>query len=312
MYDQGQIPKQTLSFPLFGGDSSEEFFIWRKTVKNKINFLQWGDEIFLRFLPTILKDRALHYYEHLDKSNITSTDDALTALNNKFGFNKKNLLQHCALLERSQGDTESVENYTKDVLHNFEKLGLTDKDAQMRHYSNGLRADIKFEVLKLQPQSLNDLEESATNIELINNANKDNNYSDILNAIKNLSSDLAEIKSKSSTVNAFATDHQYLNDGNNSQSFPSMHFCKYCGCSHIYGQHVSNQNTYPSMGSHPNQIYSQPEAYHYQQSSSSFPDPQCFNPSIICYQCGGRGHIARKCRHYVPSNYLNIQGASNT
>ena len=67
MYDQGQIPKQTLSFPLFGGDSSEEFFIWHKTVKNKINFLQWGDEIFLRFLPTILKDRALHYYEHLDK-----------------------------------------------------------------------------------------------------------------------------------------------------------------------------------------------------------------------------------------------------
>jgi hypothetical protein len=298
MYNQGNlIPDQTLSFPLFGGDSGEDFYIWRKTVKDKLNFLQWGDGSFLRFLPTILNGRASHYYENLDKSNIYSIDDALQALQDKFGIKNKSFLQKISLFDRTQRDNEKVADYTNDILHNFDKLGLKDENIKLILYLRGLKPELRYECLKFQPANLQALEDLARSIELSGKSQDDSNYSEILEAIKDLSAELEKVKE--------------LSNDNQSQPFVSMPFCRYCGCRHIYGQHVSIQNTYPSMGRQSNQFYSQPEAYHYQQSSSSFPDPQCFNPSIICYQCGERGHIARKCRHYVPSNYLNIQGTSN-
>jgi len=306
-----QIPSQSLNFPEFSGDSHEDFMTWKKTIVNRLMFLCWDDDTFLRFLPIILKGRAAHYYEKLDKSTINTSTDALDALNKKFGFNNRSLLQKCELLNRTQGENESVADYTKHMLHNFDKMGLVDPDTQLTHYLKGLKPHIRQQALRFRPKDISDLEDIATTIEQTTTNNDAHKYDDIMLAIRGISADLAEVKNTSS-VNTIR--------GSNKPN-PTMSYCRRCACNHLYGCHVTPNNANPNVTPLVEPQRRTPQ--YFSQTKPSYRQPRGYQPhqvgvyqnrqnqhapqrnDIICYQCGLRGHYARNCLNFTRQNHLN-------
>ena len=298
---------QAVKFENFAGGDEEDIVTWNKTLKRNLKFLAWPEYKCLDFIPTLLKDKALKFYESLSEPTLSNLNALLEALETKFSHKRRGILHINALMERHQMANESVAEYTKEMNKNFTKLQISDPFTTMTAYTRGLRPDISNEVIKLMPDSLEKCEEIALVIE---SANKNSN----------------SISESVEKAVAAALTRNIGQKNENPRTF-AVHqsgdpYCRRCSCSHPFGQHIiqpigpnqtrafhqqqarptgtynfSRQRSFRRQG----QNNTQPQQYYPQQQNQrqntqhNGPIRQP-GPNITCYNCKRPGHIARECR----------------
>ena len=82
------------------------------------------------------------------------------ALKERFSPTHRHLKNRPELSKRRQGPSESIETYLADLNEKFSCLDLRDDD-KICYLIQGLRADIQAEVLKKEPKTYNEPEETA-------------------------------------------------------------------------------------------------------------------------------------------------------
>ena len=96
----------------------------------------------------------------------------------------------------------------------FDKYEITDEFVRMTYFVKGLRSEIKTQLLKHRPNTLNECEE----------------YAQIIESADQQSSSLADAVSKLSLTSEPKRDTA-KNQSNNP-------FCRFCGAKHKFGQHL--------------------------------------------------------------------------
>ena len=57
-----------VKFPSYSGKQSEDIVKWKKALNRNFDFLEWDQHRRARYIPTLLSDKALRYYESLPET----------------------------------------------------------------------------------------------------------------------------------------------------------------------------------------------------------------------------------------------------
>ena len=68
-------------------------------------------------------------------------------------------------MERQQGTSESVRDYTKALLQRMQESNITDERFMMATYLKGLKASIRAKVLLMNPQTMQEAQHAAETAE---------------------------------------------------------------------------------------------------------------------------------------------------
>ena len=196
----------------------------------------------------------------------------------------------------------------------FQKLQMNDSFNTMTTYIRGLLPELRSELIKQRPKSLEEAQELALVIEA---SNKQSN---------NLSEAVERAVTASLNKNRTALNI-HRNDESNAYAFrptnalqPSAPFCRRCNCMHTFGQHVQPINFRQNQSSRPTLLQPprQPSRMPFNQNTRQFRPPN-YNPqnqqrrtqpnipmrqtrpNIVCYNCKQMGHTAQQWRR----QYLN-------
>ena len=153
-------------FDTFSGRIDEDFIAWKKHTERNLKFLNWDARKCAAYIPTLLQDKALRYYETLSDTITSNKDAVFESLTTKFSTAAKGMLQINKLLERTQRDTETVEEYSRYITQNFSTLGISDEFTKITHFVAGLKPHLRAEVIKANPTTLEDVEQTAMLAEL--------------------------------------------------------------------------------------------------------------------------------------------------
>ena len=225
-----------VKFKQFSGDDDQDIIEWRKSLSRNLKFLAWPQQRCTDLIPTLLTDKALKYYESLNIEIQADLNKLLQALENKFSPPQNATLYIAALQDRNQDKHESVADYTKAMNKMFQKLQMNDSFNTMTTYIRGLLPELRSELIKQQPKSLEDAQELALVIEASNK--QSNNISDAVERAVT-----ASLNKNRTAVNI------YRNEESNAYALrptnalqPGAPFCRRCNCMHTFGQHVQQIN----------------------------------------------------------------------
>ena len=278
-----------VKFKQFSGDDDQDIVEWRKSLLRNLKFLAWPQQTCIDLILILLTEKALKYYESLGTDTLADLNATLQALENKFSPAQSGTLYLNALQERSQSQSESVANYTKAMNKIFQRLQMSDSFHTMTTYIRGLIPELRSEVMKQRPKSLEDAQEIALVIEASLNIHRNDE------------------------ANAYA-----FRPTNALQ--PSAPFCRRCNCKHSFGQHIQqinfrqkqtgrqsfNQRPFrPSNHNNTQQRRYNPHKQHTTQNNTQI---HTTRPNIVCYNCNQTGHKARECREEI----VNIHNAGTT
>ena len=107
-----------------------------------------------------LSGPAESFYYNLSSPVQSSFDDLRNAIKERFSPAHRSLRLRQALSIRRQGPTESIEKFLADLNEKFSCLDLRDED-KLSYLIQGLRPDIQAEVLKKEPKSYTEAEDTA-------------------------------------------------------------------------------------------------------------------------------------------------------
>ena len=220
------------------------------------------------------------------------------------------------MFDRTQKPGETVSHYTKVMIDNFDKLGLTDEDAKMAHYLKGLLPDLKYEILRFRPTSLEQMEELALSFETTSLAKNESNQTQLMSAISNLTELVSNVKAQTAPVSQSLNQQQRprannIQSGSDHPRHFNAHesgdlgpFCRRCNANHIFGQHVKQ------FYGPPRPRYDTPQ---YHRNVPLNPPYAQNNPRLrfrpVCYQCNRQGHTIRNCPFSTQQPSLNAKGA---
>ena len=200
-----------VKFKQFSGDDDQDIVEWRKSLSRNLKFLAWPQQTCIDLIPILLTEKALKYYESLGTDTLADLNATLQALEDKFSPAQSGTLYLNALQERSQSQSESVANYTKAMNKIFQKLQMSDSFHTMTTYIRGLIPELRSEVMKQRPKSIEDAQEIALVIEASLNIHRNDE----------------------ANVYAFRPTNALQ---------PSAPFCRRCNCKDTFGQHVQQIN----------------------------------------------------------------------
>lgn len=107
-----------------------------------------------------LSGPAESFYYNLPSSVQASYDALKDVLRERFSPAHRHLRLRQALSVRRQGPNESIENFLADLNEKFSCLDLRDED-KLSYLIQGLRADIQADVLKKEPKTYAEAEDTA-------------------------------------------------------------------------------------------------------------------------------------------------------
>ena len=155
----------------FSGNSNENFIAWRKSLLKYAKFISMPDDKLIEYIACLLHGRALRFYETLPTETTSNLNKLLNALQNRFRQWSTTRFDYTGLLERYQQLDESVEEYSNVVMANLERAEIEDEYMQMYYYMRGLLPQIKYEVQKMNPKSLQECENRARIVEAVTKQN---------------------------------------------------------------------------------------------------------------------------------------------
>ena len=296
-----------VKFKQFSGDDDQDIVEWRKSLSRNLKFLAWPQKRCTDLIPTLLTDKALKYYESLNIEIQADLNKLLQALENKFSPTQNATLYIAALQDRNQDKHESVADYTKAMNKMFQRLQMNDNFNTMTTYIRGLIPELRSELMKQRPKSLEDAQEIALVIEASNK--QSNNLNEEIERAVTLY--LSKFTTAVSNPSAYVLLPALQ---------PNAPFCRRCKCKHSFGQHIQqinfrqNQSGRPTF-SHPsrqtgrtffnqrpfrpsNANNTQQRRYnpHKQQRTHNNTPIHTTRPNIVCYNYNHTGHKARECR----------------
>ena len=113
-----------------------------------------------------LTGRANIYFQEIAEDNKQQITDILQQLKLQFGRESKDaLFQYTVALDRKQQPKEAVQSYTTAMIKAFHKVNMTDKRHRLALYIEGLRPEIKNQMLLMKSQNLQEAEQNAMIIE---------------------------------------------------------------------------------------------------------------------------------------------------
>ena len=318
-----------VNFSAYSGRLSENIVKWKKALIRNFDFLEWDQRRCAQYIPTLLSEKALRYYESLPETTTRNYKSVLDALHKKFSQKIRGALQANIFLDRRQLPNENVESYAREMNEIYDKYEVTNENVKMSCFIRGLKNKIKRDLLKQKPSNFDECEEYAQIIE---------------------AADL-EAVSLADAVN----DHDQLSlPGNMPHTKPprthfrqwnanSKPFCQRCNTRHTFGQHTrrlpprqtqqgpsgQNVNMRP-LGSNP--AHHPPTPYQARQPSFSRPPFHPANPTNYrggvpvtprsnptygsvglarCFHCGLTGHKQNTCErvhiHISSSSMLKTE-----
>ena len=314
---QSPVPPDTtdmssaVRFDTFSGRIDEDFIAWKKHTERNLKFLNWDARKCAAYIPTLLQDKALRYYETLSDTITSNKDAVFESLTTKFSTAAKGMLQINKLLERTQRDTETVEEYSRYITQNFSTLGISDEFTKITHFVAGLKPHLGAEVIKANPSTLEDVEQTAMLAELAHK--QTHKLADRVDQVLMLNTSRTQAKQVMQSQASYVPDNR---------------FCIRCHTRHPFGVHTqppvaqfNRQPQYrpsysPIRQQFPNKRpngpnFNPPGPYrsnwrpqrpqNYDPRTPRQPNPgtvqqdQQNRQSPECYNCQGKGHFARNC-----------------
>ena len=147
--------------PKFAGKVDEDFEEWRRKFLNKIKYLPWPIEQQIILLDDALIGRANLFYRQLPDAIKHSMPDILSALSKQYSADNIDLVERTRLSKRKQMPGESLDDYTLSILQIVQRLQMTNKLDQVSFYIDGLDSDIRGDVYKMKPSSIEQAERDA-------------------------------------------------------------------------------------------------------------------------------------------------------
>ena len=146
----------------FHGFDSEDINRWLDKVEHYLNLrrIQTDSPTALAELILNLAGPAEDFYYSLGEERKNTFVALCEALRERFSNENQNWIIWQAITTRQQGPVESIDTYLNDLTSKFRRIKISDAD-KMRHFVQGLRADLRETVLLKQPKSFQEAEEMA-------------------------------------------------------------------------------------------------------------------------------------------------------
>ena len=161
----GKGPRVKL--PHFSGATDASYESWARELEEGFQHLQWDIHHPSRvsILPTLLSGLAKLRYLKFPENVRANFRLVMQELERQFGLRSKSAVHIYQQLERTQGDSESVRDYTKDILQRMHDNGIADERYMLATYLKGLKPAIRSQVLMTRPMTFHDAQESAETAE---------------------------------------------------------------------------------------------------------------------------------------------------
>ena len=130
-----------IKFTNFSGARSDNVIKWKTETHRNFEFLEWDNTMRARFIPTILHDKALQFYENLDPSIKCDYTKVLEALEFEFTNKQRSVFHYNALLNRKQLATESIEHFAQCLNSLFETLQIRQENLKIAIFLRGLQSN---------------------------------------------------------------------------------------------------------------------------------------------------------------------------
>ena len=149
-----EAPK--ISAPTYDGTAESSFEMWRTSLEDMFAYLQWpeNDPQRLLLLPTVLTGFAKVHFNSLKPQEKSDYKTAMLHMSNTFSITNQPPTARAARLHRRQGLTESVRDYSLEIIKRMQECNILDADRQLDIYIQNLREDIAQKVLMMLPTSL--------------------------------------------------------------------------------------------------------------------------------------------------------------
>ena len=278
-----------LKFPSFSGEPSSDFSEWQRSILTNFRFLRWTEARCVAYVPLLLVGRAASFYDDLDETVQSSLPALLDALQSKFSLSAKGPVHKSKLLDRAQGKFEPVADYARELFKNFRQLGISDPDTKMTFFLKGLRDDIKLEVFKMRPTTLDEAENCAVLVESTLTLNTNPSNVELTKAVQDLTAMLKQPQTVSMATNF---QQQQASNGDN----PSP-FCNRCRTRHTRGAHLYSAMPSPSPGPRFQGTARLPSRFQNQYAPRQPGQPR---QPLTCYRCNRLGHVAARCQTQLP------------
>ncbi len=153
--------------PTFDGGSESGFNMWQSSLEDYFNYLNWqiDDPQRLLILPTLLTNSARMHYTSIPQHEKTTYQGAMKAMAQAFSIRSQPPIIRAARLQRKQGLTESVREYSLEIIKRMLECDITDADRQLDIYMQNLREDVAKKVLLMSPTSLRHAQLCAETVE---------------------------------------------------------------------------------------------------------------------------------------------------
>lgn len=156
LMEQAPIPDSTASQrpASFHGFDSKDINRWLDKVENylKLRRINTDSSTALAELILNLAGPAKDFYYSLAEDKKDSFVNLRDALRERFANENQRWIVWQAITTRQQGPVESLDTYLTDLTNKFRRIKVSDTD-KMRHFVQGLRADLRETVLLKQPKS---------------------------------------------------------------------------------------------------------------------------------------------------------------
>ncbi len=157
---QTQLLSSTLLPQPFSGLCSENATQFLREIGYYCDFTEVDNQGKCRLFPLLLRDRASLWYDSLPAGIVDNWDRLSGAFRAKFGPAAMNLVQEMTLLDRTQGENESVENYTVDMVRRLDMTSLPPEE-KVKVYIKGLLPYIQTQVIDKGSETLDKAESLA-------------------------------------------------------------------------------------------------------------------------------------------------------
>jgi len=130
-------------------------------------------------LPTLLQKHAQIFYNSIPAHEKATYQGAMATMANYFSIRHQPPTTRAAKLQRKQGLTESVRDFSLEIVKRMQECQVTEPDRQLDIYMQNLREDVAKKVLLMCPSNLRHAQTCAEMVEHTMAMTTDNSIAEV-------------------------------------------------------------------------------------------------------------------------------------